>query len=379
MTSLQRSIAHVHRRSAAGARRRTACQMRPLSAPALAHEGHAFSELSLLLTPALAQTGSAQKPSLHASLARRNADPLHLRSTPHTVPPVAFSSSSPNQAPEDDYEPEHNGDGEISDQEWEIRTGRAVYILQQTLPDFFHTGLVTSLEAPPARARTPDADPHCEGRAARPDGEGESIYSRHIRLAYTPPHPLPPPLPRTLTIEGSALYLASSAFVRHTLNALYTDLTVRTTRVRVLGPRSSPGSPDQDGPPRAPHKQRSSREKSLFLGLSVSGIARVSGQRGGWDVCVPLPLPLLPPPSTPTADQGRRNSTYTFSPRTGLIYLHHIDSIEPAPTQAVFDALRAALAKLGLAPGGGEQAPGAPGAARAQPVPVPVHVRARSS
>lgn len=110
-------------------------------------------------------------------------------------------------------------------------------------------------------ARAPDVrgDPHCEGRTGLPDVE--SIYSRHIRLKYAPPHPLPAPFPRTFTIEGalpsalewglsadwdcmcagSALYLASSAFVRHTLNALYTDLQVKTTRVRVLGSSSSSG------------------------------------------------------------------------------------------------------------------------------------------
>lgn len=77
--------------------------------------------------------------------------------------------------------------------------------------------------------------------------------------------------------------------------------------------------------------------------------------------------------------RATRNSTYRFSPQTGLILEHKIDSIEPAPTQAVFDALRAALAKLGLAGGDDTQVPGAPGAARVQPVPVPVRARAKSS
>ena len=52
-----------------------------------------------------------------------------------------------------------------------------------------------------------------------------------------------------------------------------------------------------------------------------------------------------------------RNSTYTFSPTTGLIHLHNIDSIHPAPHQAFFSALQAALTKLGL---GGTQQTGAP-------------------
>jgi len=90
------------------------------------------------------------------------------------------------------------------------------------------------------------------------------------------------------------------------------------------------------------------REKSLFVGLEVSGVARVSGARGGWEV----------------------NSTYVFSPFTGLIHAHIVESIEPAPHQAVFDALRAALAKLklGLAGGPGREGTdaGASGVARSE-------------
>ncbi|KAF9808685.1 hypothetical protein IEO21_07797 [Rhodonia placenta] len=59
-----------------------------------------------------------------------------------------------------------------------------------------------------------------------------------------------------------------------------------------------------------------------------------------------------------------RHSTYAFSPVSGLIHQHTIDSIEPAPHQAVFDALRGALCKLGLADGPGRESPGA---ARSQP------------
>jgi hypothetical protein len=50
-----------------------------------------------------------------------------------------------------------------------------------------------------------------------------------------------------------------------------------------------------------------------------------------------------------------RNSTYTFSPITGLIHTHTVNSIHPAPHQAVYGALRASLGKvfgLGLEGGG---------------------------
>ncbi|KZT64807.1 hypothetical protein DAEQUDRAFT_732163 [Daedalea quercina L-15889] len=295
------------------------------------------------------------------------AESLHqldvLRSTSVQLrPSVNLSSPSPetpgSSEPPQEPEPEQNGN-EISDQEWEIRTGRAIDILQQTLPDFFQTGLITALETPIIGRKHDSAsngaggkDLHWEGRTTQPDVE--SIYSRYIRLSYTPPHPLPAPFPRTFTIEGSALYLASSAFVRHTLNALYTDLQVNITRARIVGGRGSGGGKSHQkqggNAPRVQGEQHSLREKSLFISLNVSGIARVSGVHGGWDV----------------------NSTYTFSPLTGLIHLHKIDSIEPAPSQAVFDALRAALAKLGLTGGDGSQAPGA---VRTQPAPVPVSAK----
>ncbi|KAI0644142.1 hypothetical protein C8Q79DRAFT_913901 [Trametes meyenii] len=231
---------------------------------------------------------------------------------------------------------------ELSDQEWEIRTGRAIYILQQTLPTFFSTGLISSLDTSGAAS---------SGRLE----EDTSIYSPNIRLVYRPPTPFPSPFPRTLHVEGLSLYLTSSVILRHALNALYTDLRVELQRVRVHGPRSSSTSglsasspdPDPDGPPGVQQSRtRSIREKSLFIGLVVRGINRLSKTEGSWEV----------------------NSTYMFSPETGLVHLHNIDSIHPAPHQAFFDALQAALSKLGL---GGTPGEGAGGVARTTSQPHP--------
>ncbi|KAJ7198819.1 hypothetical protein GGX14DRAFT_468959, partial [Mycena pura] len=202
----------------------------------------------------------------------------------------------------------------ISDQEWEIRTGRAIYVLQQTLPEFFSTGLVNSVDRftgsahEPSASYIPVASVNPFDYHVPPDEDVESIYSPNVRLSYTPPVALPPPFPKTLHIEGMPMYLASSVFVRHTLNALYADLKVTLNKVAL----------DAHGEP------RKNREKSLFVGLTASGIARVSGAVGEWEV----------------------NSTYTFSPLTGLIHVHTINSIHPAPHQAVYDALRA---RLGIA------------------------------
>ena len=59
--------------------------------------------------------------------------------------------------------------------------------------------------------------------------------------------------------------MASSVFVRHTLNALYSDLHVQLKRVNVLGT--------------PPHENM-----SVFIALAVKGTARVSGSPGEWDV-----------------------------------------------------------------------------------------------
>ncbi|KAI0916693.1 hypothetical protein AcW1_010225 [Taiwanofungus camphoratus] len=185
--------------------------------------------------------------------------------------------------PEQQPEPERTD--EISDQEWEIRTGRAIYVLQQTLPDFFQTGLVTSAEIPTLQ-------PPISDTAAKAASE-QSIYSPNIQLAYTPPVALPAPFPRTLHVEGLTFYTASFAFIRHTLGALYTDLRVDLRSVRVHGPRSSSGKgplptqglePGLEGAPPGAERPRSLREKSLFVGLSLSGVARVSGAQSGWEV-----------------------------------------------------------------------------------------------
>ncbi|KAF7305946.1 hypothetical protein HMN09_00749000 [Mycena chlorophos] len=196
-----------------------------------------------------------------------------------------------------DTQPDPKTPPEISDHEWELRTGRAIHILQQTLPEFFETGLITSSSDSATGLR-----PILGSVVGAPaPNDLDSIYSPNIRLSYTPPGNLPPPLPKTLHIEGISMYLASSVFVRHTMNAVYSETRVALNKVAV----ESRGG-------------KKSREKSLVVGLTASGVARVSGAASEWEV----------------------NSTYTFSPLTGLIHIHTVNSIHPAPHQAVYDALR---------------------------------------
>ncbi|KAJ6567575.1 hypothetical protein DFH09DRAFT_1155799 [Mycena vulgaris] len=211
------------------------------------------------------------------------------------LPPDSESRPDPKRPP----------DPGLSDHEWELRTGRAIDVLHQTLPEFFTTGLITSLD--------PNPTPVSSNLKPLDNGNGEGrggIYSSNVRLSYTPPIALPAPLPKTLHIEGLPMYLASSVFVRHTLNALYSDLAVTLNKVAVEAPSSTVA--------------RKTREKSLFVGLTATGTARVSGAPGQWEV----------------------NSTYTFSPLTGRIHVHTVNSIHPAPHHQVYDALRASLGNV---------------------------------
>jgi hypothetical protein len=92
--------------------------------------------------------------------------------------------------------------------------------------------------------------------------------------------------------------MASSVFVRHTLNALYSDINVVLRKVIVNTPRSQHSLPLHTGsfqPTEHEHEKytsrsskKKSREKSLFIGLCVTGTGRVSGGRGEWEVYVPV-------------------------------------------------------------------------------------------
>ncbi|KAG1830431.1 hypothetical protein EV424DRAFT_1315438 [Suillus variegatus] len=224
------------------------------------------------------------------------------------------------------FTPNKGGSGgseDISDREWQIRTGRAIYILQQTLPDFFDVGLVSSIDP----TKTPALIDSKESDLL----EVQNIYSPKVRLMYTPPVALPSPFPRTLGLEGLPLYLASSVFIRHTMKTLYSDLRVELHKVAVQG------SPHLEGAAAGTHSNHQ-RDKSLFIGLDVYGTTRVSGGVGRWQI----------------------DSTYSFSPISGLIQTHTIDSIHPAPHQAAYDALRVSLSSVfGFGgPGPGDIRPG---------------------
>ncbi|KAF9261110.1 hypothetical protein L218DRAFT_870659 [Marasmius fiardii PR-910] len=292
------------------------------------------------LVSASRQTSWNQRNSERQTSRRRNhgfSPELGLR---RDLPPDSSSTTGGSSEPP----PRNSGNGgepEVSDREWDIRTGRAIDILMDSLPEFFNVGLLTSINKSTGEPE-PTSSIHIPAVNANPLGyrrrneDMESIYSPKIQLSYTPPVELPAPFPKTLRIEGLPLYIASSAFVRHTLNALYSNLSVVLHKVSLNTPKSSHPSHQEESSSFPPDNTvyRKNREKSLFVGLRVTGTSRVSGSLGEWEV----------------------HCTYGFSPATGLIYRHTINSIEPAPHQTVYDALRASL---GGVFGHGYRVPGA--------------------
>jgi hypothetical protein len=157
-------------------------------------------------------------------------------------------------------------------------------------------------------------------------------------------------------MSGLPLYYASAVFVRHTLNALYTNMSVQLKRIAVNSSgsgsgstrsSSTPGDGEQDSED-AKNKlsTRHRREKSVFIAVTVTGKSRVSGSLGIWDVYVSRIFVVFLKPKNLIHHLLLyifSASTYQFSPTTALITHHTVNSIHPAPHDAVYEALRGVL------------------------------------
>ncbi|PPQ69341.1 hypothetical protein CVT24_001636 [Panaeolus cyanescens] len=255
----------------------------------------------------------------HTLLPRQSTSSIPRNNTSRQLSDLGVRSNVP---PDSVPDPDKGVPPEIPDHEWELRTGRGIYVLQETLPDFFHSGLITSINKTTGAFRaasTTDILPTANSNFLEHhyiiEDDDEAVYSPNVRLTYTPPVALPAPFPKTFHVEGQQLYLASSSFLKHTMNALYSDLHVQIIKLVINTPPAPPSK--AEGQPYS-KKKRINREKTLQVRLIVTGVARVSGKQGEWDI----------------------DSTYTFSPLTGLIHEHTVNSIHPAPHQAVYDSLR---------------------------------------
>ncbi|KAF9070700.1 hypothetical protein BDP27DRAFT_1323269 [Rhodocollybia butyracea] len=201
---------------------------------------------------------------------------------------------------------------------WDLETGDA--FPARSLPSIPHLPSLPHLSDLPLPLPLPKPQKDTKQK----DATRIPIFASEISLTYTPPTPLPHPFPRRLVLEGKSFYLASSVFIRHTLNTLYSDLGVTITKVAVSVPKTVSKSAEEAHPTPQPSASRNSgytREKSFYIALRVTGKSRVSGTVGQWEV----------------------RSTYTFSPFDAKIIHHTVNGIEPAPEKGVFDALYRAL------------------------------------
>ena len=140
------------------------------------------------------------------------------------------------------------------------------------------------------------------------------------------------------------------------MNAIYSELTVTIPKMVVNTPKLPP---ELDNLGYSTKKRKINREKNIRIRQVVNGIGRVSGASAEWEMYVYLAhfydMKLM---------FSLSESTYTFSPITGLIHEHVVNSIHPAPHQAVYDSLRSSLGKvLGLGWGDGASSSSPNGAA----------------
>jgi hypothetical protein len=182
-----------------------------------------------------------------------------------------------------------------SHQQLSLSIGRAIYVIQETLPEFFDIGLVVSVNKAtgmPSRS-APTANANFLESSFINDLE-EPIYSPNIRMSYTPPAPFP----KTFHLEGMhklhtiflsqqilglQLYVGSSGIIRHMMNALYSDLTVRVAKLVI------------DSPPTlcsgTTGKRKINRDKSFRIRQIVVGNSRVSGKPSEWEMWVASSFP----------------------------------------------------------------------------------------
>ncbi|ODN76787.1 hypothetical protein L202_05388 [Cryptococcus amylolentus CBS 6039] len=180
---------------------------------------------------------------------------------------------------------------EVDDREWDIRVARAMMHLQETLPQFFNPEMTASNMLPP------------------------EVYSQHMVLK------LPAPLP--LKISSLTGYSMAFSLTRNGMQALHTDLRSDLERMTFSpAPRDLAKDDKRAALLMAQKGVPSHRLKQIRVLLSVYGTLR------------------LPPHSEA---RWHTSSLYTFSPTSGLIVSHEVETIRPLPGEGVAEWLMSRL------------------------------------
>lgn len=313
------------------------------------------------------------------------ASRLSLRSsttsTPTSSPLLLFSPSYPtkNDHPQSQPPPSTSPPSgpRVSDEEYQVRLGRAVSLLRATLEDFMRIGLVdydssnvagsssnsglglpaldrlglgAILEALGASGRSRRAQTEILPPHLRNHEEHAAVYHPHIVFKFRPPtatteaegysSPAEAANDPLIRFSGRSLYFASAHVLRHALSALFSETRVSIESIKLHKGKDAGGDAESAPPP--PANQSTStpttsagRPATLLIRLSFSGAVRVTHQIHDYTVIF----------------------LYRFDEDTGMIVEHKVERIEPAPGKKIWAGLTAAFARLaGFQPQGASTA-----------------------
>ncbi|ORY27450.1 hypothetical protein BCR39DRAFT_538069 [Naematelia encephala] len=205
-------------------------------------------------------------------------------------PPVESSRSANDKGKGKEPAPRRSNEGEVDDREWELRVGRAMMHLRDTLPVFFGPEYNSSSMFPP------------------------DIFSHNVVLK------LPQPLP--IKISSLTAYSMAFSIARNGMLALHSDMRNSLDRM-TLSPTPPAATPLIPGKALTlSRKSIASRQKQIRIQISVHG------------------TPRLPPHKEST---WQTSSLYTLSPYSGLIMTHEVESIRPLPGEGVAEWMRSRL------------------------------------
>ncbi|OCF74863.1 hypothetical protein I204_03706 [Kwoniella mangroviensis CBS 8886] len=180
---------------------------------------------------------------------------------------------------------------EVDDAEWDMRVARAMLHLQETLPLFF--------------------DPEMNSTNMFP----RNIFSKHMVLT------LPAPLP--LKISSLSGYSMAFSLTRSGMHALQTDLRSDLERMSFSpSPSDVVQSDSKSASLLAKKPVPSHRQKQIRVQVAVYGTLR------------------LPPHKEA---KWHTSSLYTFSPYSGLVTSHEVETIRPLPGEGVAEWLMSRL------------------------------------
>ncbi|WVW80022.1 hypothetical protein I302_101995 [Kwoniella bestiolae CBS 10118] len=186
---------------------------------------------------------------------------------------------------------EPNEEEEVDDREWDMRVARAMLHLQETLPQFFDPDMNSSKMFP------------------------QNVFSKHMVLK------LPAPLP--LKISSLSGYSMAFTLTRSGMHALHTDLRSDLERMSFSPSPSDLAKSDPKSALLLSQKPvPSHRQKQIRVQVAVYGTLR------------------LPPHKEA---KWHTSSLYTFSPYSGLITSHEVETIRPLPGEGVAEWLMSRL------------------------------------